>query len=124
MGPVVRLRHAGLEVLGDVVEEAIPRGKEGGADAASPGALPLGVYDDIVGVRTCGAVVCGFVVLVERVGAPEDAVASGTRVPPVPLVELFLVALPVILAREGGFAGGAPISRCCPCFAAGLGRPP
>ena len=56
-------------------------------------------------------------VLVEGIGAPEDAVAVRAGVALVALVELVLMALPVKLALEGDVAEGAPVS------ALGFGAP-
>ncbi len=108
MAPV-GLGATGLVVLGDVVEVAIAGGQEGGAEAAGPGGLALGELDDAVGVGAGGAAVGLAVVLVERVGAPEDTIAARTGVLLVPFVELVLVALPVEFALELGVAEAAPV---------------
>ena len=106
----MRLVAAVFVVAGDMVEVAIAAGEEASAEAARPGLLALRVLDDALGVRTCRAAVCVLVVLVERVGSPEDAIAVRAWVALVPLVELVLVPLPVELALERDVTKCAPIS--------------
>lgn len=57
------------------------------------------------------AVVTCLVVLIEGVGAPEDAIAVGTRVLLVTLVELILVSLPVKLPFELGVTSRSMVSN-------------
>lgn len=97
-----------LVVARDVIKVAIPAPQKGAAEAAGPGVLALRVLNDAVGVGASLAPVGVLVMLVERVGAPEDAVAVGAGIPLVPLVELVLVTLPVELTLEGHVAKGAP----------------
>ena len=82
-----------------------------------PCRLLLRIPHDAVRVGTRRAAVSVLVVLVEGIGAPEDAVAVRAGVALVALVELVLVALPVKLALEGDVAEGAPVS------ALGFGAP-
>lgn len=113
----VLLVAAVLVVAGDVIEIAIPRAEKPAAEAAGPCLLAMRIPDYRIGVWTCCAAVGVLVVLVKGIGAPEDAVAIRARIPLVPLVEFFLVALPVELALEGDIAKGAPVG------ALGFGRP-
>ena len=110
--PVFGFCHAALEMFGHVVEEAVSGGKESGTDTAAPRALPLGVYDYILGMGACGAVVGRLVMLIESVRTPKYPVTAGAGVPAIPLVKFFLMALPVILACKGGLTRGAPVSGC------------
>ena len=114
----VRLVAAVLEVMGNVIKVAVPAGEKGSTEPTGPGSLAMRVFDNAVGVRARGASVGVLVVLVERVGAPEDAIAARARVPLVPLVELVLVPFPVELALEGDVAKGTPKGS------RGLGRAP
>lgn len=109
MAPV-RLVAAVLVVAGDVVEVAVSAGEESSTEPAGPRSFPLRVLDDALGVRAGGTAVGVLVVLIEGVGAPEDAVAVGAWIPLVPFVELVLVSLPVELALESHVAKGAPES--------------
>ncbi len=96
------------------------RGGDGGAEkrreANIPRLLSLRILDHTLCMRTCGAAVGVLVVLIEGVGTPKDAVAVGTGVALVALVELVLVPLPVELALKGDVAKGAPVG------AGGFGR--
>lgn len=60
-------------------------------------------------VRACRAAVGVLVVLIERIGSPEDPIAVGTRIALISLVELVLVSFPVKLALESNVTKGAPV---------------
>jgi hypothetical protein len=75
-----------------------------------PSRFLVRIPHDAVGMRTRRTPVGVFVVLVEGVGTPEDAVAVRTGVALVALVELVFVSFPVEFALEGDVAKGAPVS--------------
>ena len=102
----VALGEAGLEVSGHVLDVALAGRVERRAEAAGPVLAFAEKLDHLVGMGAGLAAVALLVVLVERVGAPETAVAArlGARVLPPSLVELVLVALPVVLALEASLA--------------------
>lgn len=94
---------------GYVIEIAVSTCKEASAKATSPCLLSSRILDNTVGMWASGAAVRVFMMLIERVGAPENAVAVRTRVALVALVEFILVSLPVKLTLEGDVAKGAPV---------------
>lgn len=107
----VRLRLSRLEMPRDVFDVPFPRRVKRSAEAARP-VLPLPqIFHNLFRVRAGLAAVGRLVVLVERVGAPETPVAPRfrARILLPPLVELLLVALPIVLPLEPGFAGRAPV---------------
>lgn len=101
-----------------MVEIPIPGAHKRAAESARPPRPPLRVPHHLLGVRARRAPVGVLVVLVEGVGAPEDAVAVRARIALVALVELVLVPLPVELALE------TDITKSAPVRALGLGGTP
>lgn len=95
----------------DVVDVSIHGRQKGGAETASPRTLLTGILNHLVGMRTCFAIMTRLVVLVEGVGAPEHAIAVGTRVLLIAFVELILVSLPVKLPFELGITTKSMVSK-------------
>lgn len=100
------LAQARLEVPGHMFNVSLARRVKGRAEATSPVLALAEELDHLFCVGTRLAAVALLVVLVERVGAPETAVAAwlGAGILSPTLVELILVTLPVILSLEAGLA--------------------
>lgn len=108
----VTLGHTRLEVAGDVLNMALASRVKSRAEAAGPVLALSKELDHLFGVGTRLAAVALLVVLVERVGTPEASVATrlGAGVLAPALVELVLVALPVVLALEARLTRGTPVN--------------
>lgn len=98
-----------LIMAGDMVEIPIAAGKKTSAKSAGPCCFALCVAHHPIRVRACRAAVGVLVVLIERIGSPEDPIAVGTRIALISLVELVLVSFPVKLALESNVTKGAPV---------------
>lgn len=118
----VPLGHAGLEVASDVLDVALAGRVQGGAEPTGPILAFSQELDHLFGMGARFATVALLVMLVERIGPPEAAVATGfrTRILPPALVKLVFVALPVIFPLEAGLARRAPVN-VLPARAGGSG---
>lgn len=107
--PVI-LGQAGFKVSSNVLHMAFASWVKGRAEATRPKLALAEKLDHFFGMRAGGAVMALLVVLVERVGAPEAAVASWfrARVLSPALVKLVFVAFPIVLALK------ARVTRCAP----------
>lgn len=92
-----------------MVEIPVPSSHECTAESTGPSRPPLRIPDHLLSVRAGRAPVCVLVMLVEGVGAPEDAVAVRAGVTLMSLMEFVLVPLPVELALETDIAECAPV---------------
>lgn len=110
----VSLAQARLEMPGDMLNVTLSCRMQGRAEATGPVLALAQESDDLFSVRTRLAAVALLVMLVERVGAPEAAVAArlGAGIFPPALVELVFVTLPVVLALETCLTRGAPVDVC------------
>lgn len=118
------LRHARLEVTSNMLYVTFAGWVQGRAEAAGPVLSLSKELDDFFGVWAGCATMTLLVMLIKGVGPPETSVAAGlrARVLPPSLVELVLVALPVVLALEARLAGGAPVDILLINVAAGADR--
>lgn len=107
----VSLAQARLEMPGDMLNVTLSCGMQGRAEATGPILALAQESDDLFSVGTRLAAVALLVMLIERVGAPEAAVAArlGAGILPPALVELVFVTLPVVLALETCLTRGAPV---------------
>jgi hypothetical protein len=107
----VTLGHTRLKVTGNVFDMTLASWVESRAEATSPVLAFSEKLDYFLGMGASFTTMALLVMLIERVGSPKAAVASrlGTRVLAPALVKLVLMALPVVLALEACFTGGAPI---------------
>lgn len=98
----ITLRHARFEMASDVLDVTLTRRVKSRAETTSPVLALTKKLDHLFSVGASLAAVALLVVLVERVGTPEAAVATrlGARILAPTLVKLILVALPVILALK------------------------
>lgn len=110
----VSLAQARLEMPGHMLDVTLTGRMKGRAETTGPVLALAQEPDDLFGVRTRLAAVALLVMLVERVGAPEAAVAAGlgAGILPPTLVELVFVTLPVVLALETRLTRGAPVDVC------------
>lgn len=110
----VGLAQTRLEMPGHMLNVTLACRMQGRAEATGPVLTLAEESNHLFSVGTCLAAVALFVVLVERVGAPEAAVAArlGAGIFPPTLVELVFVTLPVVLALETCFTRGAPVDVC------------
>ena len=106
---VMRLVASVLVVSRHMVEIPVPGSHKRTAETTAPTRPPLRIPNHLLGVRAGRASMCVLVVLVEGVGAPEDAVAVRAWVALVSLVEFVLMSLPVELALETDVAECAPV---------------
>lgn len=100
------LAQARLEMPGHVLDVSLARRVKGRAETTGPVLALAEELDHLFCVGTRLAAVALLVVLVERVGAPETAVAAWLRagILSPTLVELVLVTLPIIFSLEAGLA--------------------
>lgn len=100
------LAQAGLEMPGHMLNVSLSRRVKGRAETTGPVLALAKELDYLFCVGTRLAAVALLVVLIERVGAPETAVAAwlGAGILSPTLVKLILVTLPVILSLKAGLA--------------------
>lgn len=110
----VSLAQARLEMPGHMLNVTLAGRMQGRAEAAGPVLALAEESNHLFGVGTGLAAVALLVMLVERVGAPETAVAAGlgAGILSPALVELVFVTLPVVLALETRLTRGAPVDVC------------
>lgn len=108
--PVV-FAETGFEVSGNVFDVTLAGRVKSGAKAAGPVLALSQKLDHFFGMRARFTSVTLLVVLVERVGAPEAAVAAWlwARILAPALMEFIFMSLPVIFALEAGLARGTPV---------------
>lgn len=100
------LAQARLKMPGHMFNVSLARRVKGRAETTGPVLALAEELDHLFCMGTRLAAVALLVVLVERVGAPETAVAAwfGAGILSPTLMKLILVTLPVILSLEAGLA--------------------